>query len=126
MVITQKANIVLFLFKVKNSISIKHIEWIPRIYDGLLELGMNLDNACDILNDLTPINYYRGPSPDFNGDGTDIWEFIYFLDDDIKCTIYIKLKFQNDSCKVLSFHRTRKPFVLPYNKSYEHRRDVDE
>lgn len=126
MVITQKANIVLFLFKVKNSISVKKIEWVPRIYDGILDLGINLDGACNILNRLTPSNYYRGPSPDFNGDGTDIWEFIYLIEDDMNAAVYIKLKFQDGSCKVLSFHRSFKKFELPYNDSYMNRRDVNE
>jgi len=99
---------------------------VPRIYDGLTALGLNLNNASDIICELTPSEYYRGPSPDFNGDGTDIWEFIYFLEDEFKIPVYIKLKFQNEKCKVLSFHESTKPFELPYNKSNEQRRDSNE
>lgn len=122
MVITNKSNIVLFLFKVKTALSNRNIEWVPRIYDGITELGLNLDGVCDILNELTPLNYYRGPSLDFNGDGTEIWEFIYFLEDSQDISIYVKLKFQDNYCKVLSFHQSQKPFELPYNKSYKQRR----
>jgi len=119
MVITKKGNVVLFLFKVKDSVSRDEIEWVPRIYDGLTSLGLNLDNAHDILSKLTPNNYYRGPSSDINGDGTQIWEFIYFIEEDDKIPVYIKLKFQNNKCKVLSFHESYKSFELPYNKSFK-------
>jgi len=117
MVITKKENIILFLFNVKMAISNNDIEWVPRIYEGLTALGLNLSNASDIICELTPHEYYRGPSHDFNGDGTDIWEFIYFLEDESRIPVYIKLKFQKDKCKVLSFHESIKPFELPYNKS---------
>jgi len=119
MVTTKKGNVVLFLFNVKTSVSKNEIEWVPRIYTGLTSLGLNLDNAHDILSKLTPNNYYRGPSPDLNGDGTEIWEFIYFVEEDKKIPIYIKLKFQNNKCKVLSFHESVKPFELPYDKSFK-------
>lgn len=115
MSITTRNNIVLFLIKIKISISKQGIEWVPRIFDGILELEINLKEAVNILQNLTPADYYRGPSPDFNGDGTMIWEFIYEMDSEKQnIPIYIKLKFQNDKCKVLSFHRSRKPYFLPY------------
>jgi hypothetical protein len=117
MVVTRKGNIILFLFNVKNAISNGNIEWIPRSYNGLTILGLNLDNASDIICGLTPKEYYRGPSPDFNGDGTDVWEFIYILESDGKIPVYIKLKFQSEKCKVLSFHESNKPFEQPYNES---------
>lgn len=72
MVVTKKGNIILFLFNVKNAISKEQVKWVPRIYDGLTALGLNLENASDIICGLTPGEYYRGPSPDLNGDGTDI------------------------------------------------------
>lgn len=115
MVITRESNIKLFLFNVKSAISNNRLEWVPRIYDGITSLGLNIDNASDIICSLTPSEYYRGPNPDFNGDGTTVWEFIFLLEDEPDIPVYIKLKFQNDMCKILSFHRSNKPFELPYN-----------
>lgn len=89
MVETRKSNVVLFLFNVKNAVLCGNIEWVPRIYDGLTELGLNVDSAIDIIYGLTPTEYYRGPSPDFNGDGTDIWEFIYFSEDDSQIPVIL-------------------------------------
>lgn len=111
---TKKSNIVLFLFNVKTSVSKRRVEWVPRIYDGITSLGISLNTAMDILGELTPKNYYRGPSADHNGDGTDIWEFIYFIEDEGEIPVYIKIKFQDNHCKVISFHESNKPFELPY------------
>lgn len=119
MTITTKNNVVLFLLKVKMSLFNSDIDWVPRIFDGITELGIDLNSAIEILNGLTPEDYYRGPSPDFNGDGTNIWEFVYVSDELKKIPIYIKLKLQNNNCKVLSFHKSIKPYKLPYNHDFE-------
>ncbi|MQS89677.1 type II toxin-antitoxin system MqsR family toxin [Lactobacillus salsicarnum] len=95
---TNFSNIVLYLFKVKLSIGNKRITWIPRDYDPITSLGMTLKDAVDVLLDLTPKNYLRGPSFDHNGDGTEIWEFIYIWGDN-SIPIYIKLKFQDSRFK---------------------------
>lgn len=116
MVKSTKSNIKLFLFNVKNAISDGDVEWVPRVYTGITSLRLNLINACDIICELTPNEYYRGPNPDFNGDGTEVWEFIYLIEEEKDIPVYIKLKFQNEKCKVLSFHESTKSFELPYNE----------
>lgn len=108
---TTRNTIVLFLIEVKMAISNREIEWVPRTFDDITRLGIDLQDALEIIQALTPNNYYRGPSPDFNGDGTRVWEFIYELDG---MPIYIKIKFQGNECKILSFHRSIKPYYLPY------------
>lgn len=108
-------DVLLFLYKVKFAISNGKIIWIPRTYSGITELGINLQVAIDIILELTPQEFYRGPSFDHNGDGQMIWEFIYdYNDETCKKHIYIKLKFVDPECKVLSFHISRKPFFRPY------------
>lgn len=83
---TTRNTIVLFLIEVKMAISNREIEWVPRTFDGITRLGIDLQDALEIIQALTPNNYYRGPSPDFNG----------------------------NECKILSFHRSTKPYYLPY------------
>lgn len=58
------------------------------------------------------VHYDRGPTPDRNGDGTDIWEFGKRIDDHL---VYIKLKIDPTlGCKCLSFKKSSGPFTLPY------------
>lgn len=62
----------LFLVKAKMAIADQQLVWIPRSYDGFTSLGLNMETAIDIIKQLMVRNYYRGPNPDNNGDGTDV------------------------------------------------------
>lgn len=87
------------------------VEFVPRTYEGITNLGLDIELAKDELFTLTYHNYDRGPTKDRNGDNTDIWEFGKLIDDEL---VYIKIKIQNRKCKVLSFKKSDGPFTLPY------------
>lgn len=84
----------------------------PRTFDGLTELGLTLTQAKSEITTLKFVHYDRGPTPDRNNDGTNIWEFGKPIDGEL---VYIKLKIDPEiGCKCLSFKESRGPFTLPY------------
>ena len=87
------------------------VEFVPRTYNGITNLGLNILLAEDELYKLTYHNYDRGPTFDRNGDGTQVWEFSLMIEDELA---YIKIKIQDNDCKVLSFKQSDGPFTLPY------------
>ena len=57
-----------------------------------------------VLLQLTPNDYYDGPSADRNRPGEYLW--IFHRANDGHPYLYIKLKMQNGLAKVISFHET--------------------
>ncbi|WP_253345452.1 type II toxin-antitoxin system MqsR family toxin [Staphylococcus equorum] len=87
----------------------------PRTYNGITQLGLDLELAKDELKSLTYRDFDRGPTPDYNGDGTDIWEFGKEIEDTLT---YIKVKLTDRrQCKILSFKPSNGPFTRPYKNS---------
>lgn len=99
-----------FLFTYKEKLA-NGIEFIPRTFDGITSLGLNIKLAKEELYSLTYHNYDRGPTKDRNGDNTDVWEFGKVIEDEL---VYIKIKMQDNHCKVLSFKPSSGPFTLPF------------
>ncbi|WP_186365437.1 type II toxin-antitoxin system MqsR family toxin [Salinicoccus cyprini] len=90
-----------------------NFRFVRREFDFTM-LGLTLVQAKSIVSTLKYTDYYKGPSPDHNGDGTDIWVFGKLIDGEMA---YIKLKISNDGlCKCLSFKPAEKPMLLPYKK----------
>lgn len=84
----------------------------PGTYDGITNLGLNIPHAKQLIKSLKHFHYDRGPTPDHNGDETDIWEFGLPYENGL---IYIKLKIDtNNVCKCLSFKESTGPFSLPH------------
>lgn len=84
----------------------------PRTFDGITNLGLTLPQAKQEIKKLNYHHYDIGPSPDRNGDGTDVWEFGKPIDGQL---VYIKLKIDPVlGCKCLSFKESTGPFTLPY------------
>lgn len=78
----------------------------------LAALGLLPEDVFEILMELTPQNYYRGPSTDYNTNEPDsIWEFGIILEGR---EIYIKLKLTADFVKDISFHFAEKPMEFPF------------
>lgn len=101
-----------FLFKYKTLlIKNRGIEFEPRTFDGITNLGLDIELAKKEILSLTYYNYDRGPTPDHNLDGTDIWEFGMLYEDEL---VYIKLKIKSGRCICLSFKQSSGPFTLSY------------
>ena len=85
---------------------------VPRTFDGFTNLGLTVEQVKHEIKTLKYLNYDRGPTPDENKDGTDIWEFGKLIDGKL---VYIKLKLDPlIGCKCLSFKESNGPFTLPY------------
>lgn len=80
-----------FLLEYKSKISLG-VDFVPRTFNGITNLGLDIEMAKDELLTLTYHHYDRGPTKDYNGDDTDIWEFGKLIDEDL---VYIKIKIQN-------------------------------
>lgn len=78
----------------------------------LTVLGLLPEDVFQILLELTPQNYYRGPSTDYNTDEADcIWEFGVMIE---QREIYIKLKLTENFVKNISFHFAKRELTFPF------------
>ena len=70
------------------------------------------EDIFEILTALTPQNYYRGSTTDYDTNETDsFWEFGITLEGK---EIYIKLKLMTDYVKDISFHFVEKEKNFPF------------
>ncbi|WP_148359068.1 type II toxin-antitoxin system MqsR family toxin [Peribacillus simplex] len=85
---------------------------LDRTMDGITDLGLTIPQVKQIIKGVRYNNYDRGPTPDHNGDGLDIWEFGIPFEGIL---IYIKLKIDPEyGYKCLSFKKSSGPWTLPY------------
>lgn len=105
----------LALFQIKTLINKKQCSFEQqrkKNIDTLAELGILPEDVFDLLLELTPENYYKGPSKDYNTDEKDcIWEFGIKINER---DIYIKLKLMTDFVKDISFHFAERPLIFPF------------
>jgi hypothetical protein len=80
----------------------------------LSQLGLRRRDQEDIILDLTPADYYKGPEPDRDKPG-DLW---FFGPDFNGRRLYIKLKLVKDGpiikAKCLSFHLAEHTLTFPF------------
>ena len=102
---TEYHKVVLILFKIKDLVSEGKCsleEQREKNIQTLAKLGLLPEDVFQILLELTPQNYYRGPSNDYDTEEIDcIWEFGITIEQQ---EIYIKLKLTEDYVKDISFH----------------------
>ena len=112
---TEYHKIVLALFQIKSLISQGKCsleEQREKNIRTLAELGLLPEDVFQILLELTPQNYYRGASKDYDTGEVDcIWEFGTFIENK---EIYIKLKLTNDYVKDISFHTAEREMEYPF------------
>lgn len=98
----------IFLLQFKTLLEEGKIEFAPRnnkTSNFLFEHELNVEDAYNIIRQLKPSNYFKGPEDDHNGKPGNVMMFLYNYDDII---IYIKLKIwtdkQGNQGAVMSFH----------------------
>lgn len=82
----------------------ENLKLIPRKknMDSLYSMGLTPLDIEEIVCDLTPENYFRGPSPDHNFPNEEVWEFKVLYEE---FRIYIKLKLKEEEFVIcISFH----------------------
>ncbi len=87
---------------------------------NLVEMGFTKTQCRQIIMDLTPSDYYRGPIPDRERSG-EFWEFGKNVDG---IEIFVKLKLVSyvpigesepvKKAKCFSFHKAHYPMTFPY------------
>lgn len=111
---TEIYKVKLILFKIKMLIGegkCSFEEQREKNMKTLAALGLLPKDVFQILTELTPQNYYRGPSTDYDTNEIEtIWEFGITLEGQ---EIYIKLKLTADFVKDISFHFAEKELKFP-------------
>lgn len=103
-----------FLRKVRTEVARGRFVLVQRC--DITKLGLTVPQVKDEIIDLRLFNYDRGPTPDHNRDGTDIWEFGKVIGSKM---VYIKIKLDTRrGCVCLSFKESEGPWKLPY-RHYE-------
>ncbi|MDZ5474182.1 hypothetical protein SM124_21030 [Bacillus sp. 31A1R] len=110
-----KEEITSFLDKCKSYIFHKKVDFIlgPEEKYTLSNMGISYQDAFELVNEITYMNYYRGPSADHKNPSEVVWEFGF---EEVPQDIYIKLKFRNnrDDLLMLSFHYAERPITYAY------------
>lgn len=117
--IDRKSKVTLFLQLFKNIACSDRSRFVfaPRVEnrDTITRLGLTIDQAKDMILELTSEDYFNGPSVDLNHKDREIWEFGKNIDG---TEVYIKLQ----TCKIetggvaicISFHEANKTINYPY------------
>lgn len=101
----------------------KNITFVPRATSlkTLNDLGVSIEDALFMVEEMTYKDYYRGPSPerDKRYESGDVWEFGIEIEDENYNDIYVKLKEASLKQKItcLSFHECKFPIAYPYKKA---------
>lgn len=80
---------------------------------SLAELGLTIEQAGEVICQLTYVDYTAGPDRDVDYPNHNIWTFGYDIDE---VEVYIKLSdnFSFGIAKCLSFHISEHPMIYPY------------
>lgn len=85
-------------------------------------LGISIEDAFALVYELTPENYYQGPTADHDFPDQEVMEFgiedIFPESPKPGSSLYIKLTFRprRDDLLMMSFHPARKEITYPYAK----------
>lgn len=101
-----------FLRRLKPLLAARKVVFSPRsrkTKEFMLAEGLVVDDILDVLSQLRPEHYIRGPEDDRDGSGGNVMVFHFPYD---QRTLYIKLKLWTDSsgeeAAVISFHEEGK------------------
>ena len=111
-----------FLGQFKMAMQLGHFAFVrrPQYLQDLMELGLTVQNAKTIINDLTVSNCCAGPEPDDYAPAVDVWMFGY---GERAKAAYIKLRLMpiaNSAivqAQVWSFHKARFTLKYPFRES---------
>jgi len=118
--ISQEDEVKIFLLKAKKMISVGRYDFFDKKEENmktLVALGYKTYHMKQEILSLTPQNYYRGPTEDYDKDnykGQHVWEFGKIIQAQ---EIYIKLKIRKnkggDEIACMSFHKARYKMTYP-------------
>lgn len=106
-----------FLKDFKEKMSESGLEIVERDKTIATMAYLNMTYAYEVqelVRDLTPTDYVSGPEPDKGGFPGAVWIFSVDYDCDREIVpLYIKLKFDGETAKLLSMHRPDSPVRFP-------------
>jgi hypothetical protein len=114
---TEKADVIRFLNKLKPKMSVFGIIFIdkrPKNLQTLTDLEITPAEREQIIQNLAPEDYYKGPQPEhfFGGDAR-MWEFGKTIK---SREVYIKITLgrENQEAICISFHIAERPITYPF------------
>ena len=109
-----KKDVFEFLDSARVEMRNNRFTFLHRCTEDIIDLGLTISLAKQEIMDLQLEDYDRGPTPDHNQDGTDVWEFGKEVGGVL---VYIKLKIHPIRGLIcMSFKKSDGPFTLPYKK----------
>ena len=111
-----------FLNEFGAAITLGFEKWLPRSEDRqhLIDLNLTQNQALEVIKQLTPENYSKGPEPDDTRPERSIWVFGADING---VEAYIKLALQEHPPKsivyglIWSFHKADFPMTYPLRQS---------
>ena len=116
---TDKATVQSFLHKLKQIINIWDIVFVNRPKNSiqhLADLGITANSRKEIIFQLEIEDYNKGPLPETQYNGNDMWVFGRFVK---KQEVYIKLTIIEETGKTIciSFHKAEHPMEYPFKEN---------
>ena len=112
-----------FLSEFKATVTLGFVRWVskPAERQHLIDLGITQNQALELIHQLTPDNYSKGPEPDDMKPDRDVWIFGCDVD---STEAYIKLALQPHNQKkhivfglIWSFHKADHPLKYPLREN---------
>ena len=114
--VAQPYQVTLFLMLFKQ-LAASNFSFVPRkkCLDTIAQLGITIQQAKSEIMSLTYKDYHRGPEPDADTTGGEVWTFGKMINGQ---EIYIKLKAVThlNLAKCLSFHVAERLMAYPYRR----------
>lgn len=106
-----------FIKEYSQCISDHNLYFLKRSQDGILELGLTVDIAKEIVQSLKKSNYVSGPEEDTDFKQFNVWVFGVSIENQ-SYEIYIKLSDRKDNQRpvCISFHKAKKSMIYPFKK----------
>ena len=80
----------------------------------LAELNLSIEDALEVIYQLTPRDYCSGPEPDRDYRNQRVWKFGCNIDGQ---EIYVKLADDyRHKAKIISFHKAERPIQYPFRR----------
>jgi len=109
--------VVLFLHLMKTAANTRFVFVRRREnLEALARLGINRRHAQELVTRLTPVDYVKGPVPDHNNPGLEMWIFGLQV---TGSEVYVKLQVIVDPthCVCVSFHESERPMHYPFRET---------
>ena len=110
--VASREQVLAFLKRLKPLVSQGEFRIVPRNYEAMAKLGINIDGVGIVLMSLTEKNYSEGPMDDRN---QNLEGAVWVFGAEIEATlIYIKIRMDRSNVVCISFHPANSAMRFPH------------